>query len=216
MLYILMSACTNVTTNQLIIGGGGGPVQSLMQPPKTNPLQATSSFDTPTALSGLYLWILFGFSTGLLSCDLQRLVNKNIYIKHLLSIICFFFLFTVLDPSNRTNFWNTFVKTLGVYILFIMTTKSKAWAAVGIVVCLIIDQAIKTEINYIMGNEEVTNPTVQNKVERLKKYRKTLYSVIIVLSIIGFIEYYFYQKSEYGEDFDLWKFIIGTSHCEDK
>lgn len=208
-----MSACTNVTTNQLIIGG---PVQSLMQPPKSSTHSSTSSFDTPTALSGLYLWILFGFSTGLLSCDLQRLVNKNIYVKHLLSIVCFFFLFTVLDPSNRTNFLQTFIKTLGVYGLFIMTTKSKAWAAVTIVLCLIIDQSIKTEINYIMGNGEVTQAAVQNKVERLKSYRKILYSVIIIVAIIGFIEYYMYQRAEYSEDFSLWTFILGTSHCEDK
>lgn len=208
-----MSACTNVTTNQLIIGG---PSQSLMQPPRSSTHQTAPSFDTPTALSGLYLWILFGFSTGLLSCDLQRLAEKNIYVKHLLSIVCFFFLFTVLDPSNRTNFAQTFLKTLGVYALFVMTTKSKAWAAVTIVTCLIADQAIKTEINYTMGNGEVTLPAVQTKVERLKSYRKALYAVIILVSIIGFIEYYFHQKADRKDNFDLWTFLIGTSKCEDK
>lgn len=205
-----MSACTNVTTNQIVIG------PSFVAPIKTSAYQSTSSFDTPTALSGLYLWILFGFSTGLLSCDLQRLVEKNIYLKHLLSIICFFFLFTVLDPSNRTNFWQTFIKTLGVYALFITTTKSKAWAAVTIVGCLIADQAIKTEINYIMGNEDITDLSIQSKVERFKKIRKGLYTLIVVVSIIGFIEYYIYQRSDYKENFSFWKFLIGTSHCEEK
>jgi hypothetical protein len=41
----------------------------------TNIFDSSYIFDTSTALSGLYLWLLFGYSSRLLSCDIQKLMT---------------------------------------------------------------------------------------------------------------------------------------------
>lgn len=179
------------------------------------PTLAPSTFDTPTALSGLYLWLLFGFFTSLLGCDLQRLVSQNMYIKHLLALVCFFFLFTVLDPANSTNVFQTWLKTLLVYGLFVMSTKSKAWASIAVVLLLIVDQTIKMHMNYISNNEDTSSESTRNKLNKFKQIRRALYASIVVIIVAGFIHYYMYQKSEYGDQFDFTAYLFGVPKCRD-
>ena len=169
------------------------------------------SFDTSSALAGLYLWLLFGFFTSLLGCDLQRLVSQNMYVKHFLALISFFFLFTLLDPNNRTNIGHVWLKTILVYLLFVMSTKSKAWASILILILLIIDQTLKTQISYVSGLE--SPDTAQ--IARLTRWRRLLYALMVVVIVAGFVHYYIYQKGEYGDQFNLSTFIFGTPKCRE-
>ena len=169
------------------------------------------TFDTSSALAGLYLWLLFGFFTSLLGCDLQRLVSQNMYIKHFLALISFFFLFTLLDPGNRSSISQIWLKTVLVYVLFVMSTKSKAWASILILVLLIIDQTLKTQLNYL-NTQESPDAAV---ISRLEQWRRLLYQLMIVVIVAGFAHYYIYQKGEYGDTFNLPSFIFGTPKCRE-
>jgi hypothetical protein len=115
------------------------------------------SFDTSTALAGLYLWLLFGFFSPLISCDLQRAISKNMYVKHLVALITFFFLLTVIDNDNDTGILATWVKTFVVYILFLMSTKNQLLASGTVLVLLIIDQTIKLHMQYILKHHPTKN-----------------------------------------------------------
>ena len=63
-------------------------------------------FDTSTALAGMYLWLLFGFFSSLLGCDLQRAVTNNIYIKQIIknmykgSITSYIFLMSMINKKD--------------------------------------------------------------------------------------------------------------------
>ena len=52
-------------------------------------------FDGKKSLSALYLWLLFGFLSTMVSCDLQKWMVDNTFFRHVIGIIAFFFLFTV-------------------------------------------------------------------------------------------------------------------------
>jgi hypothetical protein len=169
------------------------------------------TFDTSSALAGLYLWLLFGFFTSLLGCDLQRLVSQNMYVKHFLALISFFFLFTLLDPGNRASITQVWTKTVLVYAIFVMSTKSKAWASILVLILLIVDQTIKTQINYL--NTQETPDSEQ--ISKLEKWRRLLYAGMIIVVVAGFAHYYIYQKSEYGEEFNFSSFLFGTPKCRE-
>jgi len=177
-----------------------------------SPTRAPDTFDTSTALAGLMLWLLFGFFTSLLGCDLQRLVSQNMYVKHFLTLLSFFFLFTLLDPGNKAGIGKVWLKTVAVYLLFVASTKSKAWASIAVVVLLIIDQTIKMQANYIADSED---PDKDAKLSRYNQWRKALYAAIVVIIVAGFVHYLKYQYDEYGNDFDLAKFILGTTKCRE-
>jgi lysylphosphatidylglycerol synthetase-like protein (DUF2156 family) len=184
-----------------------------MSTPTPTPIEP-HTFDTQTALAGLYLWLLFGFFTSLLGCDLQRIVSQNMFVKHFLALVCFFFLFTLLDPNNKAGVKDIWIKTVMVYALFVMSTKSKAWASILVVVLLILDQTIKMHMNYLQNNQPV-GPELQTELEKYTKYRRLLYSMMAVIIVVGFTHYYFYQKSEYGDKFDLISFVFGTPKCRE-
>ena len=58
-------------------------------------------FDSRTAITGLYIGLLFGFLSTLLSCDIKRFINNSVYFRHFIGLISFFLLFTITDKNNR-------------------------------------------------------------------------------------------------------------------
>lgn len=180
-------------------------VPSMKSPDEAQPFKR--SFDTPTALTGMYLWLLFGFFSTLIGCDLQRLVSNNMYVKHLVALVTFFFLMTVIDSENDVGIVDTWIKTLIVYVLFLMSTKSKILASITVLIILIIDQTIKIHIQYILKH----NP--ERNITHLNTIREYLYIVLVAVIIIGYIHYFIRARLEFGDKFNYNKFIFGTVHC---
>ena len=91
------------------------------------------TFDTKVALSGFYLWLLFGFLNHSVSCDLQRLMQRNLIFRHVVSIVSFFLLFTVIDTSNKAPVYLLLLKTLFIYFLFLVIVCVSTCATIGLV-----------------------------------------------------------------------------------
>jgi len=165
------------------------------------------SFDTSSALAGMYLWLLFGFFSSLLSCDFQRAVSQNMYAKHLIAFITFFFLMTVVDNNNHITILQTWLKTLIVYILFLMSTKSKLLASMTVFIILVIDQTIKIHIQNVQSKNPIAD------IRNYQKARDYLYILLIIVIVFGYIHYFIRARNEFGKDFSYVSFIFGTHHC---
>ena len=124
-------------------------VPSMKSPDEAQPFK--KSFDTPTALTGMYLWLL--------------------------------------------------------YVLFLMSTKSKILASITVLIILIIDQTIKIHIQYILKHHPERN------IAHLNTIREYLYIVLVAVIIIGYIHYFIRARLEFGDKFNYNKFIFGTVHC---
>lgn len=164
-----------------------------------------SAFDTKTALSGFYLWLLFGFLSVSVSCDIQKWISNKIWFRHLMGIVAFFFLFTILD-TNSANYsigviW---IKTLIVYVAFLMMTKSRAYFSIPVLLLLVLDQTLKSHQNYLEKNQ-----SPQKTIKTIQTVRKIITLLLVVLIIVGFIEYTVHQKREYGDKFDVSKLLFG-------
>ena len=166
------------------------------------------SFDTSTALAGMYLWLLFGFFSSLLSCDLQRIVTTNMYVKHLIALITFFFLMTVIDSDNQSGIGETWIKTFIVYILFLMSTKNKLFASATVLILLIIDQTIKIHMQYTLKQDPTKDLSTFSKV------REILFIILVVVIVLGYIHYFIRARNEFGLNFEYSKFIFGTTQCK--
>jgi hypothetical protein len=51
-------------------------------------------FDYRDAIAGFLLWLLFGFLSSMVSCDLQRFMQSHLLFRHFVGLVSFFFLFT--------------------------------------------------------------------------------------------------------------------------
>jgi hypothetical protein len=163
--------------------------------------------DTNDALTGLYLWLLFGFLSTMVNCDIQRLMIENQMFRHLCGVLAFFLLFTILNKNSRNHVSTIWQKTIYLYILFLMLIKSKWYFSIPILTLLIIDQSVKVHINYLNN----INPSDTN-INYYMKVRDALYKVIITLIIVGFVHYAYRQHAEFGPEFSWYKLIF-SSKC---
>ena len=157
-----------------------------------------NTFDTMTALSAMYLWLLFGFFTPMLSKQLQQEVAVNPMLKQILAFVTFFFLMSVVDQSNTASIGNTIIKSVIVYALFLMSTKNTLWFSLSVIAMLVMDQLIRIEIQNRKNKGTKT----------LELFRTILYYLIIVTVAVGFGMYYLKQKANYGNQFTFSKFLF--------
>jgi hypothetical protein len=178
-----------------------------------------TTFDTTSVLAGMYLWLLFGFFSSLLGCDLQRLVSQNMYVKHFLAFVCFFFLITILDAGNKAGVLHIWFKSLLVYVLFVMSTRSKVWASLTAVGLLILDQTLKMHLGYLQAQESTDSSPDSNtsrNIKILETSRDVIFVLLVFVIIAGFVHYYFYQKADKGSKFDTRLFLLGVTECQQK
>jgi hypothetical protein len=164
---------------------------------------SSNTFDTKTALSGLYLWLLFGYLSTMVSCDLQRWMKDSLLFRHFVGIIAFFFLFTVLDTSNKAPIGALWIKTFFIYAIFLMMVKSKWYFAVPVLLLLVGDQSLRAHADYI-GKDGKDKKLV----DQIEIYRQMINKLIIALVVGGFFHYMFRQWNEFGDQFSFSTFLF--------
>lgn len=167
-----------------------------------------SSFDVTASIAFMYLWMFFGFFTILNNCELQKLATSNVYVQHLMVFLAFFFLITIIDTQNNEDVLRTWIKTVIVYLIFVVTTKMKLWGLVLLIILLIIDLTIRAHIQYrIKQGDKKEDISIYEKQRRILRYM--MFGIII----IAFVHYLVYQEKEYGKEFSMTKFLLGTGKC---
>ena len=184
-----------------------------------------------TAIAGLYLWLLFGFLSSIVSCDIKRLMTHNVFFRHVVGIISFFLLFTVLEPDNEMDIFSIWIKTIYIYFIFLLMTKSKWYFSIPVLLLLLVDQSLKFQINFEkqkevkeMGEtgetgetgEKVENGENGSTIVRYENIRNKLNVSIIALIVVGFLHYTFRQYNEFGSKFSLVKLVLYHSCRSDK
>lgn len=173
----------------------------------------SGSFDTTNALSGMFLWLIFSYLSTLLNCDLQRMLRHNPLWIHFFGVVAFFFLFTLLDSNNKTDIWIVWAKTVLLYVLFVLMTKSKWYFVLPVIVLLLMDQTIKKSIALREAREE-------RPLDDMRAFQRTVTTVVNVLIVglvlVGFAQYAYLQKLEYQERFSVYKLLFAVNHaCKD-
>jgi len=164
--------------------------------------------DYTTIFAAIVLWLIFGFFSPLLNCDLQSLLIKNVYAKHIGCIVCVFFLVAVFIAPVQQALWVTWSQTIALYIFFIMASKSKLFPILLVILLLCIDQSIRLEINRRLAVDSQAN------VDSLKQWRIYLVYAIAVLIVIGCAWYYVLKYKEYGDSFSSVTFFFGSNSCK--
>ena len=162
--------------------------------------------DIRTAIAGLYLWLLFGFLSSIVSCDVKRLMTNNVFVRHIVGIISFFLLFTVIESDNQLDVFSIWAKTVYIYFIFLLMTKSKWYFSIPVLLLLVVDQSLKFQIKFEESRKE--NKENDTTILRYENIRNNLYVCIIALIVAGFVHYTFRQYNEYGSKFSLVKLLL--------
>jgi hypothetical protein len=157
-------------------------------------------FDTRTAIAGLYLWLLFGYLSSMVSCDIKRMMENNIIFRHFVGIVAFFLLFTVIDKDNEVDIMQVWMKTITTYFVFLLMTKSKWYFSIPTLVMIVLDQSIKFHIDFLKQQDK--------PIEDYEKARDTIYKITGGIICAGFIHYAIRQYTEFGKDFSVVKLLF--------
>jgi hypothetical protein len=167
----------------------------------------SDTFDTTFALSAMFLWIIFSYLANMLNCDLQRLLKSSLLVVHISGILAFFFLFTLLDPNNKSSIGAIWLKTLFVYILFVAMTKSKVFFVVPVLILLLIDQSLKKEVA-IREAKGLPDEVFKGRQEYISKI---INITIIVIIAIGSLHYLYLQSIQHRNKFSFKQFFFGIA-----
>lgn len=169
-----------------------------------------NTFDMTNALCAMFLWILFGYLGSMVNCDLQRMIDQGMFMRHMIGLLSFYFLFTLLDGKNAAGPGPIFLKTVVVYVLFIFTCKSKWYFVLPVLVLLMLDQVMKKQYEFKAGKGDV-----QEEQEGLLKWHTQVNAqlnvLIITLIIVGMLHYMWLQYVEYGEGFSIATFFFAVN-----
>ncbi len=155
----------------------------------------------------LYLLISGNFLATLLGCRIQHLFSHNMLIKHLLGYMTLHFFVVLGDDDYTTKDPNKqLLLTLGIYLLFIITTRMhyNAW-----IIFIIITAAL-----YMLEIYRKNDNVQQSTKEKIQKVEKALLILNAIVITLGFLVYLGDKKIEYKGDFNILSFIFGKPECK--
>ena len=167
-----------------------------------------------TTIRGIFLLILAvsgNFIAETLGCKSQKLLSENMYVKHIILIFILFFSIDFVKSDSRMHPKYILSMTAFVYILFIMFSRMNIHFTLFIFLLLMALYTNQTFINYYT---KLTDDVSKKKAERLINIQNKCYIFVIILLIIGFIDYFMKQYKDHKKNWSTLKFIFGKPSCD--
>ena len=165
-------------------------------------LDQQKMFDT---LFLLFLGTLGGFvGGGITSCEIQKIIRDNVFVKQFIFFIIIFS--TNSFVQKNSDVLSTFIRSFILFTVFIILMKNNYKSIILSIVLLFINKLLLQHINYTKKNKK--------KNKKLVSLSKVLTGISGFIIIIGFFEYMREKKSEYGNQFKLITFLLGSNKCK--
>ena len=153
----------------------------------------------------LFIFILLGKHVSeLLACSISNIINTHFLVKHMIG---FFILYTTLiSVEKKEDLFVLFIKTIILYIWFIIITKTTRRINISIIIILLITYFI------YLYNERLKKKTKNiynnNLIKILTVYEKYIIYIVATLSIFGFIVYIGEKKIDFKNNFSWIDFLF--------
>jgi hypothetical protein len=162
----------------------------------------------------LILILSGGYIIQLIPCKLQKILDTNIFIKHLFAFLTLIFLVTIVDPNNTSKKLSTIIYTsFLLYIFFIVIIKTHYKFFISIIFVLGIKYLLLLYKNQIQDENKNNEIELNNKLQNIVLIQDILFGVVIFLLLIGFLVYYGEKKYEYKNKFNFITFLFGKPNC---
>lgn len=156
----------------------------------------------------LYLFIANNSTKNLFSGQLTNYIDDNRFAQHLIAFITVLVLVTYM--GNIESNINIICYSIIIYSWFILTTKIDLTWNILLLGLLLGYFFYQNKINH---NENIVDPSISKKIKKniinnnnnIKKY--FVYSLLLI-TFIGSSMYCFKKYSQYGNDFDMTKFMF--------
>ena len=155
----------------------------------------------------IFLFIIAGNYVGdIYSCSLRHLFNEYMFFKHILGFFIML-LFVGLVQEEQTV-QKKIYESAFLYLWFIVIMRAPMH--VSLITILLIT------IMYILHlySQDLKRDDRDKDYEKVNKVNRLLFVSSVLISFIGTISYMIYAKSLYKQDFNVFKFLIGSRDQE--
>jgi len=150
------------------------------------------------------------FVAETLSCQAQKLLTENMYVKN--GVIILIIYFSLGFASNEKDISPTELLKQALYIwaFFLMFNKMEMLYTGMVVAMLTLLLVCKDYLTYYSKQDEEKNQKIINTLTQSMDY---LFYGITLTTIIGFGLYFKKQHNDYFSTFSYSKFLFGTPKC---
>lgn len=153
----------------------------------------------------MYFIIAANYVNDMFSCDLRRLLTNSLVAKHVVLLLGA--LFWVTETNSKDKFGVLLIESFVVYMLFVLSTKSKSYFLMPILGLAVVDQLLRL---YIKSTPDLSEKTSRN----LDITRMTVQGLCVATIVGSFVGYLIKQVRDKGADFRFSTFMLGTIKCE--
>lgn len=171
-----------------------------------------------------FVIVASGYVTQVLPCQTKRLLEKNIFGKHIIGILlCFLFIMLEsggwsfnMEEQNKAdvdwsngNVLDTSIYGIGLYSIFLLSSKMQILPNIVFYTLLFSVYLLNTQRNYWNNRKLIT----EDQNNKMKLVIKVLLVLLIVSFFYGFIDYYIYKKNKHGKYFSFYNLILSKVSC---
>lgn len=174
------------------------------------------STDLKTILSSVFL-ILLGmtgnYSDKLLGCKLQKILDTNIYAKHIMLIFIIFF---TLDFAQKNNIhpMEKVKVALSIWFLILLVNKMNIelilLAAFTLAGMYVNNIYIKY---YTQKDEESATTDNELLLDILRKFDLMMKYFFVIIVVCGSVHYFVKKRTEYKDTWNTLTYVLGVVKC---
>lgn len=164
------------------------------------------------------LVIVAGMTLKVFPCSVVTAIDNNIYIKHFIGYLTMTFSVVMLVPIKDKNLNDILIKSLLMYAVFILISKTEKdffipiIVLLGMIYLLILKKAEYQEL--IKKSNETDKKMIDGKIKTIVVINNSILLAIAVLIVIGFSAYLGRKKYEYGKSFNYLTFAFSNNACK--
>ena len=167
----------------------------------------------------LFLAIMGSVGFKLLGCPLQNLLHNNVWARQITYFIVVLFTSSFLSDGKKPPVYH-FLNAIYVYLFLLTFTKMTVRYAVIIFFLILFIYVSDIYIKYF--KDQIKDPNISNNdyyrtlINNLNSINNCVGYITISILVFGFSSYLVKKHQQYGNKFNIIKFIFGVRACKQK
>ena len=149
--------------------------------------------------------IASGYTADLIGCDMKWVLENNLWVKHIMGLFTLVFFIVLADEKTTQRLYLTIAQCVLLYLWFMMLTRTPLWMTLFIMAILF--------TVYILDIKIEREEADKKKVSDYEKASLGLKWISMAMTVIGFAVYFVQKYREFGSDFNVKDFVLGTLQC---
>ena len=165
-----------------------------------------------------FLLICADSTSNLFPCQLRRVLDNNLMLKHMMVYLTITFLIVLLENIPDKSLYKIFSISFYLYVIFILISKTEYGFFIPILIITAVIYILFLKREELNKQAETASKNEKEKIDKthdfIIKVNNGLIVVMFILTVIGFLVYMGRKKFEYKNNFNYLTFVFGKIECE--